>query len=773
MRLLQTYIAFVLLVGTAQAETLADIGARLGRDTQAAYEASPYLGLAKDFTSRYPIEVDAHRDVDELAVSEGWTISAGREAAPAAIEALQMLQRFLKSRMGIQTHIASDDPAYLTGNTPAQHIVLALEPAQAKEPESYTIVVTEERVRVSSESPSGLRDGVVRLIDRMGNRGAPFLKKGIETRTPRLPVRLGTVPWGGGYRDLVMMGYNAVQAGGGSLYALSTSDAIPELAVRRDANAPEANRAAALAAKAFGLKTFAFLNTQKKFPKDDPVFQAHPEIRGALTWKADGEYVLCTEHPLVQQWLEESIEGLFKQAPLDGVVIIIGGEGFYHCFMRPFGVEKGHTNCLRCEAVGAEQVVANMVNRMAAAARRVNPEAEVVIWPYSAEHVWSADKTQEKLIEKLEPGVALLTEIEKDEFVEKPEGVRKHLWDYSIDLIGPGERAKAQIAACQKRGIPCYLKSEPECAFEAPRLPHVPSLDRWWDRAEALASCGATGAWVFPAFRPVFGTSATEVNKQVWWEPHPDKDAALMELATRMGGGAEAGGHIRAAWRKVSEAIPWSPELPSYYTGPYYLGPAQPMIADPTAPVPDVFNGYYLFMAEISDDEGMKKRPTYYTTPTGNVPVFTKFYRQMESLLKKAAEHMDAAAPLVPERCRVQFDAENSSIQWFYRTVRTEANFYRSCMIRDRVLALAQHPSRSPEEVKEAQALLDEWAALLINEKENTEAALPIVEADPRLDCYYGGDHTFSHAGDMIKAKLEILKTEMEEFLPGLRGRVE
>jgi hypothetical protein len=280
----------------------------------------------------------------------------------------------------------------------------------------------------------------------------------------------------------------------------------------------------------------------------------------------------------------------------------------------------------------------------------VNPEAEVVIWPYSAEHVWSADKTQVKLIEKLEPGVALLTEIEKDEYMEKPEGVRKHLWDYSIDMIGPGERAKAQIAACQARGINCYLKSEPESAFEAPRLPHIPSIDRWWDRAEALASCGAHGAWVFPAFRGCYGSTAAEVNKFAWWTPHADKEDALNALAQRIAGPAAAP-RLREAWRKTSEAIPFIPELPPYYTGPYYLGPAQPMIADPAAPVPDVFNGYYLFMAEISDDEGVKPRPTYYTKPSGNVPVFTRYYRELERLLGEAAKAMDAARADVPERC--------------------------------------------------------------------------------------------------------------------------
>ena len=606
----------------------------------------------------------------------------------------------------------------------------------------------------------------------MGFRGAPVVKKGSETCAPRLPVRLGYIPSGGSYRETVFLGYNAVLSGGGNLHALSRSNVIPELASRRVEGMPEANLKAAEEARKWGLKTYGFLDTRQKFKKDDPIFTAHPEIRGALTWKADGEYVLCTESPLAQQWLDESIEGIFKADPkLDGLVCIIGGEGFYHCFMRPFDVKKGHTNCARCEQLGAEQVVANLVNRMARAARKVNPKAEVVIWPYSAEHVWAADKAQAKLIEKLEPGVALLTEIEKDEYVDKPGGVHKHLWDYSMDLIGPGERAKAQIAACQARGISCYLKSEPESAFEAPRLPHIPCVDRWWDRAEALASCGATGAWVFPAFRGAYATSAADVNKLAWWTPNPGKDAQLDRLAGRIAG-PKGVAELREAWRKVSDAIPQVPEIPSYYTGPYYLGPAQPMICDPEAKVPEVFDGYYLFMAEISDDEGLKKRPTYYTKPTGDAPVFLGYYRRMEALLKDAATAMDRARTTLKPRFKNNFDAEDSSVQWFYRTARTEANFYESCMIRDRVLALTAQSSRTAEETAEAKEKIARWKEILADDEENTRAAQAIIDLDPRLDAYFGGDHTFSHTADMLKTKLGLLQTEQETFLPGLEAKV-
>jgi len=569
-------------------------------------------------------------------------------------------------------------------------------------------------------------------------------------------------------RDLVFMGYNAAFTGGGNLHSLSTSAAIPELAERQVPGMMEQTAAAVRDAKTLGLKCYAFLDTRKKFTANDPIFDAHPEIRGSLTWKADGEYNLCTEAPLMKQYLRESIQQLFREAPgLDGAVFIVGGEGFYHCFMRPFGVEKGHTNCARCEALGPDTVVSNLCNELAAAAREINPNAEIIAWPYSAMHVWSSDAAQSGFIAKLKPGTGIFTEIEKDEYVAKPDGVNKHIWDYSIDLIGPGERAKQQIAACRAAGVPIYLKSEPELGFEAPRLPHIPCMDRWAARANALADSGADGAWVFPAFRPNYGTSAAELNKYFWNFPVPDKDVFLDAFARRIAGDA-AGADLRKAWAHVSKAVEYSPELPSYYNGPYYLGPAHPMCADIGAELPEVFYGYYLFMAEIDDAEGMKKRPTFVKSPTGDVPVFARYYRDMARELKAAVDAIDAAATKVPERCKLTFDAEVSPLRWFYHTARTGANFYESCMLRDKIHGVLANEAATAEEKSAARESLEKWRGILEDELANTQAALPVMEADTRLDFRFGGDHTFSHGADMIRAKLDILQKELGEYLPEL-----
>jgi hypothetical protein len=738
------------------------------------YKESPFSTLSRDYFARFSRDPEARLQPAEIEITDDWHIVLNEEAAPLSRLMADHLADSLDEAMDVPIQVKTLETVAGAGRATNAIVLLDSGGGRQHIPGSFTIRVGPGRITVHGRDPAGVRDGIVRLADRIGLRQAPFLETGETHYAPRLSVRLGSVPLLGSHRDLVFMGFNAVLLGWHDLYALSTSDAIPELIPRRKPSEIDQYIEAARTARRYGLKTYLRVNTKSKFPEDHPVFKAHPELRGSRTWKADGEFILCTEHPTVRRFLCESVAGLFRDMlDLDGVVIIIGGEGFYHCFMRPYGVEKGHTDCTRCEPLGPDVVVANMCNALAGAVREVNPSGEVIAWPYSAAHVWSSDRSQTGFIEKLRPGTAIFTEIEKDETVEKPEGVKKLLWDYSIDLIGPGERAREQIAACRGAGIPIYMKSEPELAFEAPGLPHVPCLDRWLDRAEALASCGAGGAWVFPAFVHVYGTSAAESSKYLWWTPVPNQEDILNRLAARIAG-HEAGPRLRAAWKYVSRAIEWSPVIPSYYVGPYYLGPAHPMMADPAAEVPPEFYGYFFYYAEIDDTEGMKKRPTFLTSPIyGTNMVHERFYREMERLLGRAVRHIEHADPIVPERHRVMFEAEASPIRWFYLIARTEANFYTSCRLREQVLALAERPQLSEAERQDARMLYEQWRNVLLDEQHNARAALPVMENDPRLNFRYGGDHSFTDGAEMIRVKLTLIDHEINTFLPSLLERIE
>lgn len=62
----------------------------------------------------------------------------------------------------------------------------------------------------------------------------------------------------------------------------------------------------------------------------------------------------------------------------------------------------------------------------------------------------------------------------------------------------------------------------------------------------------------------------------------------------------------------------------------------------------------------------------------------------------------------------------------------------------------------------------DPWQQVLLDERENCEAALPLIEADMRLDPYCGIDHSFPHGADRIRKKLAVLQNEIEGYSPWL-----
>ncbi len=338
--------------------------------------------------------------------------------------------------------------------------------------------------------------------------------------------------------------------------------------------------------------------------------------------------------------------------------------------------------------------------------------------------------------------------------------MNKAIWDYSIDLIGPTDRAKKQIAACRAAGVDCYLKSEPELAFEAPGLPYIPCMDRWFDRADALAASGADGAWVLAWFRPNQGTTSAEVCKYASWNPAQDRETVLGKLAKRIAGSDEAAAHLRRAWAHVSEAIPWSPELPPYFLGPYYLGPTHPMFADPDGETPDCFKTESEFASH------------FLTEARGDAEILGRCYRNMEHALSNAVKELDMAAAHVPRRCRPVFEAEVFPTRWFYHTARTHANFYESCRLRKSLLKYAAGDTRSPEETAKARSDYDRWCDVLENERENTKAAILVVGKDSRLDVHNTRDGAaLAPAKELMREKLGLLKHELEVFLPHVAGR--
>ena len=71
---------------------------------------------------------------------------------------------------------------------------------------------------------------------------------------------------------------------------------------------------------------------------------------------------------------QEAVESLFSAGPgVAGAILLIGGEGFMHCYSRPYGHFEGYSSCPHCRDKAPSGEIANLVNRMAAAVVSIKP----------------------------------------------------------------------------------------------------------------------------------------------------------------------------------------------------------------------------------------------------------------------------------------------------------------------------------------------------------------------------------------------------------------
>jgi hypothetical protein len=151
-------------------------------------------------------------------------------------------------------------------------------------------------------------------------------------------------------------------------------------------------------------------------------------------------------------------------------------------------------------------------------------------------------------------------------------------------------------------------------------------------------------------------------------------------------------------------------------------------------------------------------------SPTGNRPVFARLYRQMEQLLRQAVQEIQAAQPTVPARCMLAFDSEDLCIRWLYHTVRTTANFYESCELRDSLDTLEAKPM-NPTSV--ARPMLTRWREVLNDEEANVRDALSVRRRDVRLSQmdYYPPNSS------LLEAKLQLIHEELSRTMPALTDK--
>ena len=464
-------------------------------------------------------------------------------------------------------------------------------------------------VLIEGADNAGLWAGVAWTEREMRVRRGPFLPEGTTVREAAWPVQISQGPWGGNYsvpdfspeyladdsfRLYAHYGVNSMMIYG-DLLCYVKSDIFPELNCEDYEENIAMLKDAARRAEVYGVQ-FSYVVVGPKLRASHPVFVNHPNALGSGKTAENPDeniHCLCSSDEEVLAFYTETFENLFREVPrLAGLILIIGGESFYHCHMWGHAVHK----CPRCHAQEPEDVVAHLVDVVAKATHAEQPDAFVVAWPYNID-AWEHDDGLQ-LIKALPKGSGFINQIDRKHRYEK-DGYSKFIWDYSIDFIGPSDQITKQAEMVKFRDLPLFLRTETGIGLEVFQYPYVPAMQRLadkWQVVRDLKPQGVHQAWLFFG---MFGSRAEELGLWAAYGADMSRDEFLRSMAVR-DFGPDAVEAVMKAWQYISNAMGHLPSLllGNYYIGPGFLGPAHPLVPNRDDEVPEVFSAALFYLQE-------------------------------------------------------------------------------------------------------------------------------------------------------------------------------
>jgi len=650
-------------------------------------------------------------------------------------------------------------------------------------PGGFRAEISEQEVVIAAANERGLLDATHyferELIDRGGRLAVGSLKRHptLATRFTEgvyAPGHHGVEDYEDGVLELMQhFGSNALRRAV-ILGDLWQSESLPELNAPGAAVAIATIRKQAKRLAAAGMDYFLIL-ISKALPADHPVFRIHPEVRGAREeifleeTSGRGNHVLCSAHPLVHQAYREVVENLYSSVPeLAGAIVLVGGEGFHHCFMRPEGNRL--TNCPHCQDKDPHEQVGELVNTLAAAVQSANPAARLIAWPYAA-FVWSRDDaTESRWINYLNSRVEVLSNFDSGE-ADPWNAAGALLFDYNIKAIGPNKRYAAQAELCRERGLSMLAKTETNTTPDTFFVPHIPVHFRWFERFRAIRESGASGYMGQWFFYGMNGSIPEELQYHSVWNPARGAEELLATIVRRdfhLEG--DAVNEAVQAWRDLSAAwddFPYSAmtcgEREAYMRGPWYLGPAHPMIFNEQSAY-GLPRGFFLRRGDLieslseSEIHALGAKPRYVCNTLFCLPFGTQEFlhlakscrdrweRATRSLAAACGDNLTPEAQRELNVCRV--------LSCHLHTLVNTAEFFS---VREK---LGAEPC-SPEAFAKAFECL---SGIVEREIVNARTALPIVEADFRIG--YGFNYGEVYDAEMIRSKIRQCEFVLNKEIP-------
>ncbi len=570
------------------------------------------------------------------------------------------------------------------------------------------------------------------------------------------PLQAASVYTAESFGPLVEHGFNGIWLRG-RLRDLMQSTMLPELNDPRRQERIDSLRAVIVRGRAAGIGVYLFFNDPLALPANDPFWRAHPDLAGEPhhEWGGDDVVALCLSTPTVARFFEEAAASVLRDLPdLVGVILITASEYHSHCWSHyvRYGLDDGITvpsaqplRCPRCARREPAELVAQIARGWRAAADAHAPACRVIAWNWSWS-LWYRDP-QREVLDALPPGVDVMADWERG----GQRGWRGRtiaVDEYSLGYAGPSERFLGTHAAARQAGRPVLAKLQIGTTHEIATVPNLPLLTNLHQKLTGLHEhgiAGFMGAWNFGcsltlntyAIRHFLERSAEYL----------DRDCFLSSLAQTYLGVADPAAVIRA-WEQFARAFehyPFSIQL--LYFSPLNDAPAHPLSFHYTGTplggswVPHEFGDRLedclgpFTMGEVADafadlGRGWQEGLAGYEQALGHLV-----------LGASPAQRHHAAEEL---RC-----AQMIGLQF-----RSAANLFRFHQERQRLMA--DRGLVAPCDLPRTGALEDRMRDEILN----AQAALPLVEADPRLG-FHQEARVYMYEANLIRSKIAQIAHEL------------
>lgn len=579
------------------------------------------------------------------------------------------------------------------------------------------------------------------------------------------PLQAATVYTEDAFRDLAGHGFNGIWLRG-RLRDLMRSTVLPELNDPRRERRMASLRTAIVRGRQAGVGLYLYFNDPLALPADDSFWANHPDLAGEHHREFQGPRVtaLCLSTDVGARFLEDATASVLCDLPgVAGVILITASEFHTHCWSHyaRFGLDDGIASatqeplgCLRCAQREPAELVAQIAGAWRAAADAHAPGARVIAWNWSWS-LWYRDP-QREVLDALPPGVDVMADWERGG-QRAWRGRTITIDEYSLGYAGPSERFRGCLAAARASGRSILTKLQIGTTHEIATVPNLPLLTRLYRKLHGLQELGIDGfmgCWNFGCC-PTLNTYAVR-HFLDGVAVRTDGDQFAATLAQAYFGVTNSQGVVQA-WERFARAFENYPfNMQMLYFSPVNDAPAHPLslryTAEPLGPswMPHVFGD------RIEDCLGGCTLDEVIAALDDLVREWREGlagYEQALSELRLEADGVQRRRVRDELRC-----AQMISLQF-----ESASNLFRFHRERQRVIA--SHGLAAPCDLPRTAEL----ETVMRSEIDTARAALPLVEADPRLG-YHGEGRTYMYDASLIRAKIARMEHELAGPVPGTAG---